>query len=287
MAGDAELSAAFEALRPRLVRQAYAVLGSVGDAEDVVQEAWLRLQRAEEPIRDLGAWLGTVVGRLALDVATSARARRETYVGQWLPEPLVADADPAERVTLDESVGMALMVVLEQLSPAERTAFVLHDVFGYDFAAVGEIVGRSAAATRQLAVRARAHVEAGRPRFDAAPDEQRRVVEAFMAAASGGDLEGLLRVLDPQVVLRGDGGGVVRAPLRPIRGARTVANTLLSFARRTETVSAVRIARVNGAPGLVLDADATRRVFAFTVAGGRITEIDIVRNPAKLRHVPD
>jgi RNA polymerase sigma-70 factor, ECF subfamily len=280
-------AAEFEALRPRLLRVAYATLGSRAEAEDVVQEAWLRLERASaDEIRDLGAWLTTVVGRLALDALGSARARRELYYGEWLPEPVVGEsADPADRVTLDEQVSLAMLRVLESLSPAERTAFVLHDVFGHSFDEVAEAVGRTPQATRQLASRARRHVEAGRPRFPATRDEQREVVSAFMAAALDGDVDGLLAVLDPEVTLRADGGGRVPTVRHPLHGADRVARTLAGFAQvRT---GRGRVVEVNGAPGVVFETTGREvSVFAFTVDGGRITAIDIVRNPDKLEHVP-
>ena len=185
---DDTLTRAFEAHRGRLLRVAYATVGSVPEAEDCVQEAWLRLQ-AQDPasIRDLGAWLTTTVSRLAYDTLGSARVRRERYVGSWLPEPLVEDFDddPAQRVTLDESVSMALLVVLERLSPAERTAFLLHDVFGLAFEEVADVVGRTPAAVRQLASRARRHVEDGRPRFPPTPAQQRQLVTAPLPVQPG------------------------------------------------------------------------------------------------------
>jgi RNA polymerase sigma-70 factor (ECF subfamily) len=281
-------AAEFEALRPRLLRVAYATLGSHAEAEDVVQEAWLRLERAgADDIRDLGAWLTTVVGRLALDALGSARARRERYYGEWLPEPVVGDAaDPADRVTLDEQVSLAMLRVLEALSPAERTAFVLHDVFGHSFDEVAEAVGRTPQATRQLASRARRHVEAGRPRFPATRDEQREVVSAFMAAALDGDVDGLLAVLDPEVTMRADGGGHVPTVRGPLHGAGLVARTLAGFARTGRGRG--EIVDVNGMPGLVL-LDTARgevSVLAFTVDSGRIAAIDVVRNPEKLERVP-
>src|SRR5690242_5902711 len=213
---DERTTAEFEQLRPYLFRVAYSHLGSLGEADDVLQEAWLRLVRTDRSeIRNLRAWLTTVVSRLAIDSLTSARARREEYVGPWLPEPLVdarpPEEDPAGRAELDESVSMALLIVLESLSPAERSAFLMHDVFGYTFEEVAGMVGRSPAATRQLASRARHAVEARRPRYPAAPDEQERVVEAFHAASENGDLEALLAVLDPEVTFRSDGGGAVSA----------------------------------------------------------------------------
>jgi len=286
---DDPLTEAFEAERPRLLRVAYAMLGSLSEAEDCVQEAWLRLQRVEDPdtIDDLGAWLTTAVSRLALDALGSARARRERYVGQWLPEPLVEDIgaeDPAERVTLDESVSMALLVILERLSAAERTAFLLHDVFGLTFEDVAGVVGRSPAAVRQLASRARRHVEEGRPRFPPTQGEQRELVAAFAAAAYEGDMERLVALLDPDVVWRSDGGGKATALPHVERGAESVARKLIGFTRRPPRDTT--IAEINGAPGLVIvDATGVLTVVAFAVDAGRIVALDVVRNPDKLTGV--
>jgi RNA polymerase sigma-70 factor (ECF subfamily) len=286
-----QLAQAFEAQRPRLVRLAYATTGSLAEAEDCVQEAWLRLRRVPDPgsIRDLGAWLTTTVSRLALDALGSARARRERYVGPWLPEPLVGDLggnDPADRVTLDESVSMALLVVLERLSPAERTSFLLHDVFGMSFAEVAGVVGRSPSAVRQLASRARQHVDQGRPRFPPTRAQQEELVTAFAAACAGGDLEGLVALLDPGVVWRADGGGKVTATRRVAHGADEVARWLLSFMHRPPTL--VRMASVNGSPGLVVrDGGGVLTVVAFTVDRGRITALDAIRNPDKLTALPE
>ena len=286
---DDTLTRAFEAHRGRLLRVAYATVGSVPEAEDCVQEAWLRLQ-AQDPasIRDLGAWLTTTVSRLAYDTLGSARARRERYVGSWLPEPLVEDLDndPAQRVTLDESVSMALLVVLERLSPAERTAFLLHDVFGLAFEEVADVVGRTPAAVRQLASRARKHVEDGRPRFPPSAAEQRRLVTAFAEACGNGDVQQLVALLDPDVVWRADGGGKATAAHPAEGGAQNVTRFLLALARRPPR--SVRMASVNGAPGLVVrDADGVLTVIAFTVDAGRITALDVMRNPDKLTTVPD
>jgi len=245
------------------------------------------LRSAPGAIRDLRAWLTTVVSRLAVDGLTSARVRRERYVGPWLPEPLVeadaGDRDPADRVDLEESLSMALLVVLESLSPAERSAFLLHDVFGYSFAEVAEIVGRTPAATRQLATRARKAVEARRPRYPARADEQRKVVAAFLTATENGDLASLMELLDPSVSFRSDGGGVVNAARTVFTGSERVAGIFIAMARHFgERFHATPIL-VNRAPGLWLVTGSSPNVVAFTLNGGRIVEIDIVRNPAKLR----
>jgi RNA polymerase sigma-70 factor, ECF subfamily len=287
MTAPEALADAFEAQRPHLLRVAYGQLGSLAEAEDVVQEAWLRLQRVDaEEVRDLRAWLTTAVNRLALDALRSARTRRERYVGPWLPEPVV-DADPADRVTLDESVGTALLVVLETLSAGERVAFVMHDVFGYDFAAVAEVLGTSQEAARQQASRARRRVREGRPRFPATREQQRAIVEAFLAAASEGDADALLGLLAPDAVLRADSGGMVTAPRKPVEGAAKVARTTIGLARTGGKGATVRIVDVNGMPGLLAEgADGIATVVALTVDDGRITAIDIVRNPEKLRDLP-
>ena len=277
---------AFEAERPRLVRLAYGQLGSLAEAEDVVQDAWLRLARTDaDEIRDLPAWLTTTVSRLALDTLRSARVRRERYVGPWLPEPLLGDAgaDPADRVTLDESVGMALLVVLESLSAAERVAFVLHDVFGYGFDHVADVLGTSGDNARQLASRARRQVEARRPRFPATREQQQEIVDAFAAATLDGDVDELVALLHPDVVMTTDGGGKVTAPRKPIEGAERVAEVTVALARKGGDPSTLRFVDVNGMPGILIrDWDGTASVAAFTVDDGRIVEIDVVRNPAKL-----
>jgi RNA polymerase sigma-70 factor, ECF subfamily len=294
-AGSDALAGEFQARRARLVRLAYATTGSLAEAEDCVQEAWLRLQRAadKEAIRDLGGWLTTTVSRLALDALGSARARRERYAGPWLPEPVIEDlgagtaagggpgADPADRVTLDESVSLALLVVLETLSPAERTAFVLHDVFGMPFEEISGVVGRSAAAVRQLASRARRHVRDGRPRVQPTRAQQAELLGAFVRACTDGDMEQLMTLLDPGVAWRADGGGKVRAAPRLARGATAVGRLIAGFARRRPL--RLRTAQVNGSPGLVMrDADGVLTVVALTIDDGRITAIDVIRDPDKL-----
>ncbi|GAB1822957.1 RNA polymerase sigma-70 factor [Herbidospora sp. RD11066] len=254
---------------------AYGLLGDLAESEDVVQDAWLRLNRLGEQPEDIEGWLVVTVSRLALDVLKSARKRREEYVGPWLPEPIV-DADPADRVTLDESLSLAMFVVLESLSPAERTAFVLHDVFGVPFDEIARAVGRTPAACRQLATRARRHVQEKAPRFDVDVAEHKRVVDAFAQACEGRDIEKLLAVLDPDVVLRSDGGGLVKSALRPVLGADKVARFLVGIQK-----GGFRPVTVNGLPGLVRDDQ--RSVFGLAVRDGRIVEVDIVRNPEKLR----
>jgi RNA polymerase sigma-70 factor (ECF subfamily) len=282
-----EVTAAFEALRPRMTQVAYGILGSLGEAEDVVQEAWLRLERAGRgEIEDLRAWLMTVVGRLALDALGSARRRRESYVGEWLPEPVVEEfgAEP----TLDESVSTALLVVLERLSPAERTAFLLHDVFELPFEQVATVVGRSPAAVRQLAARARAHVEAGKPRFPASAEEGARIAAAFALAWLEGDHEQLLELLGPGAVLRSDGGGHVPAAGKPLLGAERIARALVSLGRASARAGREprgRFARVNGAAGLVIEEENATNVVSLTIDNGQIVAVDIVRNPEKLRRL--
>jgi RNA polymerase sigma-70 factor (ECF subfamily) len=279
--------AEFDRLRPYLLRVAYSHLGSLSEAEDLVQEAWLRLSRANRAeIRDLRAWLTTVVSRLALDALTSARARRERYVGPWLPEPLVQpaedSADPAHRVDLDEDVSMAMLIVLESLSPAERSAFLLHDVFGYAFDEVARIVDRTPAAARKLAARARSAVEARRPRYPARVDEQRQIVEAFLDAAQNGDLAGLVELLDPSVTFRSDGGGTVPAARTVFTGPERVARIFTAMRRHYRDRFTGSVVTINGAPGLLMEIGNGASVITMTIDRGRITTVDVMRNPDKL-----
>lgn len=293
MAALNELSAAFEELRPQLFQVAYGILGSVAEAEEVVQDAWLRLQGDDhEQIESLPAWLKTVVARLSLDALDSARRRRERYVGEWLPEPLLAgfgEESSEERVTLDEAVAGALLVVLERLSPAERTSFLLHDTFGMPYSEIAELVGRTPEAARQLASRARRNVAAARPRFPVSHEEQQRIVFAFAAAAATGSLEQLVGILDPSVVLRSDGGGNVTAARLPIHGAERVARAVIALTRgqvRDGGPSArAQFATVNGRPGLVSHDGAVLTVLSFAFDGGRIVAVNSMRNPEKLEHV--
>jgi len=276
--------------RRRLINIAYRLLGSLADAEDVVQETYARLYALDESdraaLREPAAWLTTVATRICLDQLGSARARRERYVGEWLPEPLPeaderAAADPADRITLDESVDMALLVVLDAMTPAERVAFLLHDVFGYAFGEIGEIVGRSPAACRQLATSARRRVREARPAEVPAGDRA-AVVRRFREAWQLGEIRELLAVLDADVVMTSDGGGVVPAALAPLSGDATVADLLAAIARVAEIRLEERL--VNGQPGLVAVVDgAVDSVLSFEVSGDRIHRIWAVRNPEKLR----
>jgi RNA polymerase sigma-70 factor, ECF subfamily len=287
---QAELAAAYNAARPRLVRLAYAVIGSASDAEDVVSDGWMRLVSADarDPILDIETWATVTVTRLALDLLKSARVRRERYVGPWLPEPVVETTnDPADRVTLDESVSYALMVVLETLSPAERTAWVLHDLFGLPFPEVADIVGRTPAAVRQLAARARRHVADNAPRLTVTATEHDAAVAAFLAASAGGDLAGLLRILDPDVVLTSDGGGLVNAARRPVLGADRVSRFILGIASKVREGQRLESVGVNGSAGLALyDGEQVAIVISFTVLDAKITRLDFVLAPDKLPHSP-
>jgi RNA polymerase sigma-70 factor (ECF subfamily) len=276
-----DAAAVFEQLRPRLIGVAYGLLGSLVEAEDAVQEAWIRLQGSDlAAIRDLAGWLVTTTSRVALDVLRSARNRHETYVGPWLPEPVESAPDPADSVSLADSLSWAMLVVLETLSPAERAAFVLHDVFGLSFTEVGQALGRAPAACRKLASRAREHVEARQPRFEVDPEAHREVVTAFGRAAASGDLDGLLHLLDPEAVLTSDGGGVARALPRPVHGALEIATFLAGLGGRPGL--AMRPSAVNGSPALlVFEHGRISTVLALGIRDGRITTLDAIRNPNK------
>jgi RNA polymerase sigma factor (sigma-70 family) len=281
------LAEGFEEKRTKLRAVAYRMLGSISEADDAVQEAWLRLSRSDTgEIENLGGWLTTVVASVCLDMLRSRRSRREEPLGLHVPDPIVSRADgidPEHEVLLSDSVGLALLVVLETLSPTERLAFVLHDMFGVPFEEIAPIVGRSPAASRQLASRARRRVRGSAPAPDADLSRQREVVDAFLAASRDGDFDTLVAVLDPDVVLRADSGAVLAGRSREVRGAREVAEQALTFSRLAPFV---QTALVNGAAGVVV---APRgRLFAvmgFTVRGGKIVEIDILADPARLRQL--
>ena len=294
---DPDLNAIFSERR-RLINLAYRLLGSLAEAEDAVQEAyarWYALSRQQQDaIENPGAWLTTVASRICLNLLGSARARREIYVGEWLPEPLPdprewaggrtgTAADPADRVTLDESVSMAFLVVLDSMTPAERVAFILHDVFAYPFAEVAGITGRTPAACRQLASVARRRVRAAQsPAIPAA--RQAGIVRNFKQAWEAGDINALIGLLDPDATATGDGGGFVTAALRPIEGAEEIGRYLGGLSREVTGNLRFLERTVNGQPGLVAQQDGiTVAVYAFEIAGDRIKHIWVVLNPGKLR----
>ncbi|MFC7262763.1 RNA polymerase sigma factor SigJ [Streptomyces lutosisoli] len=287
--------------RRQLINLAYRLLGSLVEAEDAVQEAYARWyamsRQQQEAIESPGAWLTTVAGRICLDMLGSARARRERYVGEWIPEPLpdrtewfsgragggrAESANPADQVTLDESVNMAFLVVLESMTPAERVAFILHDVFRYPFAEVAEIVGRTPAACRQLASSARRRIRAAQaPAVPTA--RQAGLVRHFKEAWEASDIEALVELLDPDATMTADGGGLVGTVLRPVEGSERIAQYLIHIAGKAPGLTLLE-RTVNGRPGLVAQhAGVTVTVAAFSLTGGRITRIWAVRNPEKLR----
>jgi RNA polymerase sigma factor (sigma-70 family) len=278
--------------RRQLINLAYRLLGSLAEAEDAVQETYARWYGLSRPQQDAivspGAWLTTVASRICLDLLGSARARRERYVGEWIPEPVPEPAewidgltaDPADQVTLDESVTMAFLVVLESMTPAERVAFILHDVFGYSFAEVAQIVGRTPAACRQLASSARRRIRTAQaPAAPAA--RQARIIRDFKQAWEAKDIDALIGLLDPDATATGDGGGLAPTFPRPVEGAEQIARFFAGWARPSLTILE---RTVNGQPGLVAQQDgATIAVYAFDVADGRIKHIWAILNPEKLR----
>lgn len=282
MSDDA--AASFDPLRPRLTRIAYRMLGSVADAEDVVQDAFLRwLGTDRASVREPEAFLRRTVTRLCLDQLKSARARRETYVGPWLPEPVV---EPEEGEVDD--VTLPLMLALERLSPLERAAFLLHDVFGASFEEIAETIGRDSAACRQLASRARIHVRAARPRFDVPKERGLEIAAAFFQASRSGDMAALRSLLAADVSVHSDGGGKVPAGLRPILGIEDVMKLHTSLARffAKEMSRVVRYGFVNGLPGFVtIEPGGVLQTTALAIEGGRIAGIYVTRNPDKLRHL--
>ena len=283
----------FEAHRRHLLGLAYRMLGSVAEAEDVVQEAYLRWHAADrDAVDDPRAYLAKVVTRLCLDHWKSARVRRERYVGPWLPEPVVDDESLAIAAGGDEELAhdlsVALMLTLERLSPLERAAFLLHDVFAIDFARVADTLGRSEAACRQLAARARSHVQEARPRFLVSPEDGARLAAAFLAAASTGDASSLSRLLADDAVLRTDGGGKRLAALRPILGRDKITRFFVGLAGKAGNAASYvgTPVRINCLPGFVItEPDGSLMTMAFDIREGLIAEISIVRNPDKLRHL--
>jgi RNA polymerase sigma-70 factor, ECF subfamily len=282
--------------RRQLINLTYRLLGSLAEAEDAVQETYARWyamsRQQQQAIESPGAWLSKVASRICLNLLGSARARRETYVGEWLPEPLPeptewingrsATVDPADRVTLDESINMAFLVVLEAMTPAERVAFILHDVFRYSFAEVAEIVGRTPAACRQLASKARRRIRVSQA--PATPTAQLAgIVRDFKQAWEAGDINALIGLLDPDATVIGDGGGLAGAGVHPIEGAEQIARACVALAGRAPGLT-IRQSTVNGQPGLVSQQDGvTVAVLAFDIAGDRIKHIWAVLNPEKLR----
>jgi len=290
VAADSD-AAGFEAHRRHLMSLAYRMLGSLAEAEDAVQEAYLRWHAADRgAVENPRAYLSRVVTRLCLDQLRSARVRRERYVGPWLPEPVIDEAALAAESASDyaHDLSVALMLALERLSPLERAAFLLHDVFEVEFAEIARTLGRNEAACRQLASRAREHVRAARPRFAVSAEEGERLALAFRAAAASGDAAALAKLLASDAVLYSDGGGKRQAALNPIRGRDKIIRFLAGIARKVPTVGEwhAQPAQINGAPGLALRApDGAKQTVAFDIERGRIAAIYIVLNPEKLRHI--
>jgi RNA polymerase sigma-70 factor (ECF subfamily) len=278
---------AFVAHRNLLFTVAYEMLGSAADAEDVLQETWLRWVKVDlEQVRDQRAYLVRITTRQSLNRLRTMKHRREAYVGQWLPEPLLTAPDVAEDVELAESMSMAMMLVLETLSPTERAVFVLREVFDVGYDEIAEAVGKSPAAVHQIAHRARRHVEARRPRQTASPNQARAAVESFQRALETGDPQGLLDVLAPDVVLVSDGGGVKRAALQPVIGAEKVVRFYLGGSAKLESTITCEPTVINGSPALVLRLDGEiDGIMAVRVEDDRITGLYNVRNPGKLTHV--
>jgi RNA polymerase sigma factor (sigma-70 family) len=285
--------------RRQLINLTYRLLGSLAEAEDAVQETYARwyamTRQQQQAIASPGAWLTTVASRICLNLLRSARSRRETYVGEWIPEPLPAwsewitgrpggtTIDPADRVTLDESVNMAFLVVLESMTPAERVAFVLHDVFRYSFAEVAQITGRTPAACRQLASKARRRIRAAQPPAIPAA-QQAGLIRAFKQAWEAKDIDALIGLLDPGATATADGGGLAVTFVRPIEGGEQIARAWIEIANRSLANMTLLERTVNGQPGLIAQQDGvTVTVFAFDIAGDRIKHIWAVRNPDKLR----
>jgi RNA polymerase sigma-70 factor (TIGR02957 family) len=290
-----DVAALLDELRPRAFAIAYRMLGSVSEAEDVVQEGLLRLHgvlESGERVEVPEAYLATVVTRLGIDRLRSAQVRRETYIGEWLPEPVVTGGatDPATHAEMSDSLSLAFLVLLERLSPEQRAVFLLREVFDYEYADIARIVGKSEAACRQLAVRARRHVDQDRPRFDASRQEQDELARKFLSAAETGDLDGLESLLAHDVALHGDGGGKVRAIARPIFGRHRVARALVTWMKTTASAIdgfTVKAIEVNGQPAaLGLDGqDRVLAVISLDIADGQIQGINAVANPDKLHHL--
>ncbi|MES9524907.1 RNA polymerase sigma-70 factor [Streptomyces capoamus] len=284
----------FEEHRPLLMAVAYRMLGRVADAEDVVQDAWLRWYRADRAqVREPRAYLVRVTTRLAVDRLRQVQSRGEAYVGPWLPEPYLTEyagtaPDSADRAELADTVSLAVLVVLESLSPLERAVFVLREAFGYPYAEIAALLDRAEPAVRQLAGRARRHVAERRPRYEADPVRRRDLTERFLAAAAEGDLAGLLSLLAPDARLVADSGGKAKAPLRVLHTADKVGRFLVGVARPVAAELSFRPVQVNGGPALLVLSDGKpHTLFQADIADGRITTVYLVRNPDKLRHLAD
>lgn len=279
----------FEEQRPMLFGIAYRMLASVADAEDILQDTWLKWSAVDVGALDHPrAYLARTVTNLSINRLKSAAVRRESYVGPWLPEPLVTQDDAGHRAEQAEAVSLAMLVVLETLSPLERAVFVLKDVFGFSYAEIAGILGRAEASVRQVSSRARAHVQARRPRYDAPADTRRRVTDEFLAACVGGDLNQMMELLAPDVTAWTDGGGKIQAALRPLHGADNVARWILGVLRRLPADPGAEPVLVNGEPGiLITSSGAPDSVIAADLsADGRIEAIRLIRNPGKLGHLP-
>ncbi len=284
-----DAGASFEPHRRYLVSIAYRMLGSVAEAEDVIQDAFLRWAAADRAaVQEPRAFLARVVSRLCIDRMKSARAQREHYVGTWLPEPLVDSAPPHEPASLAEDLSIALLMTLERLSPLERAAFLLHDVFDMDYAAIADILDRSEPAVRQLATRGRDHVRDERPRFTATDEATTRLASAFQAAIQAGDVPALARMLAEDAVFYSDGGGKRSAALNPIYGKDKILRLITGLAAKRLLVKpqAIVATTINGRPGFVVHTDDGIETLALEISGEQIVAIYDVRNPDKLRHVP-
>lgn len=287
-----EAEAVFERHRPRAFGVAYRILGSASDAEDVVQEAWFRWRNADTAnIRNPEAWLVTTVARLGIDQLRAARAKRETYIGPWLPEPIVSAAlesepTPEDRLSLSDDISMALLHVLERLAPEERAAFLLHDAFDYDYGELSALLGKSEAACRQTVSRARKRVQETHPRFDTSSREHLRLASAFSAAIANADPQALIDCLSEDVVFYSDGGGKALAALNPLYGPDRVMRFFMGILRKRPENFAVEPATVNGLPGFIMhDEEGVHSALSFGVSDGRISALYMIRNPDKLARI--
>ncbi len=284
-------TALFEEHRPLLFSIAYRMLGTVMDAQDMVQDTFIRWHEATEPILSPRAWLTTVLTRLCINHLSSARVKREAYVGSWLPEPLIEDMDresqPDGNAELADSLSLAFLVLLETLTPTERAVFILREVLAYEFSEVASVVGKEEANCRQILARARKRVHDRRPRFDASPTQAEELMQRFHQAVTNGELENLIHLLAEDVVFVSDGGGKAKAFLQPVHGAEAIARPMINATRKFRTATQqIQHARINGLPGFVtFEGTRAVRVMAFGILGGRIQAIFVISNPDKLGHL--